>query len=115
MVQMDNTFIYTGSEANLYDLLMWWGKMAPFEHSDECDTNGLHCCEGKPYTANALIGAEVSATKHGDPFPIYFQFLKGKRAGKKYDLNPGDMILFDNGEFSFKESCECVVISQDWP
>lgn len=111
------TFTYNGSEASLYNLLIWWNKMVSFEHSDDCqpEPGVMHCCEGKPSKSNAIIGSEGRMVRREDPIPIYFEFLKGKRAGERYNVHPGDMFLFEDGKFSYKEWYECVVISQDWP
>ncbi len=112
-----NTFTYTGTESNLYDLLIWWGQLVPFEHLDDCeqDPGALHCCEGIPRASNALIGLSDRSTIHGEPLPIYFQFSDGKRAGMKYNLHPGDKIIYKDGKFSILQWFECVAISQDWP
>jgi len=111
-------FTWDGTESGLENLLIWWGTVEPFVHSENCEGQEitLHCCEGEPsHIGNASIGMEARSTRHDEALPIYFEFLAGKRAGTRYDMHPGDTIFYEDGKFSFKESFECVVISQDWP
>ena len=113
------SFTWDGTETGLYDLLIWWGTVEPFEHNPGCDPEmrdrTLDCCMPEEPIGNALLGGGHKPAKHGEPFPLYFQFFKAKNAGKKYDMHPGDTIFYEDGKFSYKESFECVVISQDWP
>lgn len=110
------SFKYTGTESNLYDMLIWWSRMSPVTHNQESiHTGTIECCFGNHFDWNAQIGAEATATKHGEPIPIYFEFTKGKNKGRKFSMYPGDIIIFEDGRFSLKQSGECVVQSQDWP
>lgn len=112
-----NKFTWDGTESGLYNLLIWWYGLVPYKHMDDCEPEpgSIHCCENQAEPPNALIGMEPRASKHGGPLPIYFEFTKGKRAGTRYDMSPGDTIFYEDGKFSYLESFECVVISQDWP
>lgn len=114
---MRETFTWDGTEEKLYELLMWMMEKFPYQHSEDCVDSEvtLHCCSGLPTRANAQVGMEARTVRHGGPLPIYFEFTKGKRAGLKYQMSPGDQIFFEDGKFSFLESWECVVIGQDWP
>lgn len=88
-----DSFTYTGTEDNLYDLLVWWGTREPFIHSDNCDGESLHCCQGENnfWTPTAVLEASARPTKHGDPFPLTFLYIGD---GERIDMIPGDVVCY---------------------
>lgn len=112
-----DSFTWDGTEDGLYNLIIWWGTRVPVEHKDECDHKTLHGCVGEPVlTSNAILESSPRKVEKNGEIPVLFRFIKGKRAGKGYEMYPGDTLFYEgDGKFAYKESFECVVISQDWP
>lgn len=65
-------YVYTGSEQSLDGLLIWWGTLEPFEHSDDCtEQEQMHCCSGR--FPDSVMSYSVIASC--PPWPVPREFF----------------------------------------
>lgn len=92
-------FTYERTEASVYNLMIWWGQVIPFEHSDDCthDPHYIHCCFGKPSKSRATIEM-ASCVERGEFIDIIFTNLD---TGASARLKSGDKIVY-LGDYRFE-------------
>jgi hypothetical protein len=104
----DSYIEWDGTEACLENLLIWWGTLWPFEHSDDCDANSrettLHCCGGQPRSPEAYrfsLESFDDCVARYEPKELPLVFGKD---GVKKKVNIGDRFYFRNGEIEVVET-----------
>lgn len=112
-----NSFTWDGTVDGIINMAVWWNKNLEVVDRysgvtvDELLDKGFTRCFEEPEYKH-----EPNANLYGKGVDVYFTFTKGRRTGLSYKMFPGDTVFYDGeGKFSYLESCECVVISQDWP
>lgn len=103
-----NDFIeWDGTENTLYELLIWWGSKAEFEHTNDCNGGCGACCKGaddwfikSPYTIHSMTSGEV--TFHGEILIGigYNGVIEPINLGDRiYYLGDGDFLLIKKNEY----------------
>ena len=83
---------WDGTERCLGSLLVWWGTQIPWKHSDGCQGDSLHCCQGEhEFQSNASIEGGTCLF-HTPACVIEIKFSDGSTPAEW--LNPGDRIYY---------------------
>lgn len=82
---MIKSFEYDATDAGLYNLLVWWGTIFPYNSRaydhEEYITANRYSLEGKPWIGHGLI-------------PVSFRDVT---TGEETDITNGAMIFYDEG------------------